>query len=226
MSNVDLKCDICGTANGEIHMGRCIDCWIDQAKKSDRKVKELSAELERVTELRNFTIDKLNRLKSDTACMRNRYADTLDALEDTSNALQQALGDSAVLRQVIESVRNDLLLVPVSSEPDTWADSALRKLEKVIYLGVGKHNVLRPEVLKFALAMEGELKANDHKGGWKDSHFAWLLSRLTEELSELAGEVYKFPKVKNPKLITKEAADVANFAMMIADVSGGLVDGN
>jgi NTP pyrophosphatase (non-canonical NTP hydrolase) len=79
---------------------------------------------------------------------------------------------------------------------------------------------LRPEVQKFAEAMEEQLRANDHKPGWKKDHPRMLGPRLEEEMRELQAEVER--AARNPKQILKEAADVANFAMMVADVCGGL----
>lgn len=69
---------------------------------------------------------------------------------------------------------------------------------------------LRLAVLKFAHLMEWKLRLNDYRPGWKNEPKDWLLDRLMEEVQEL--------KVAHPgKLTAYEAADVANFAMMIAD---------
>ncbi|MGO1303645.1 MAG: hypothetical protein ACTMKV_02550 [Sphingomonas parapaucimobilis] len=79
---------------------------------------------------------------------------------------------------------------------------------------------LRPEVAAFAALMEQQLRANDHKGGWKnDTSFA-LWSRLLQEAIELN----EARATRNPdsERIGREAADVANFAMMVADVMGAL----
>lgn len=74
----------------------------------------------------------------------------------------------------------------------------------------------RPEVRAFADAMEEQLSANDHKGGWQRDTALSLLRRLREETTELARAI------GGEGDVLKEAADVANFAMMIADVSGAL----
>jgi hypothetical protein len=76
---------------------------------------------------------------------------------------------------------------------------------------------LRPEVLAFAQAMEAKLKENDHKGGWKACTPPWLMERLREEVHEPGSAV--------PERVLGEAADVANFAMFIADVCGALRGG-
>ena len=81
---------------------------------------------------------------------------------------------------------------------------------------------LRPEVRAFAVAMEERLRANDHKGGWKGECQLWLLERLEDEFAELALAVLDG---KPPHEIRDEAADVANFALFVADVAGGLMRG-
>lgn len=81
---------------------------------------------------------------------------------------------------------------------------------------------LRPEVLRFAQAMEARLRANDHKGGWKDCRTSYLFERLEEEAKELRGTMFGNEKDRLHAQILPEAADVANFAMMLADVTGFL----
>jgi NTP pyrophosphatase (non-canonical NTP hydrolase) len=72
---------------------------------------------------------------------------------------------------------------------------------------------IRKEVLIFAEDMEQKLRENDYKGGWKNCEVSFLIGAIEKELGELK-EV-----VKNGEFakIIREAADVANFAMMIAD---------
>ena len=80
---------------------------------------------------------------------------------------------------------------------------------------------LRGEVRAFARLMEKKLREHDDRPGWKDCDPEWLLDRLLEEFLELwravrlAGEDRDF-------WVPKEAADVANFAMMIVDICGAL----
>jgi NTP pyrophosphatase (non-canonical NTP hydrolase) len=98
---------------------------------------------------------------------------------------------------------------------------------------------IRPSVLHFAYRMEERLRKHDAKRGergWTSEEIwlavrpgdlkrdvEWLYGRLIEEVAELRKaldlDMY-FPPVMK---WTEEAADVANFAMMIADVSGGLL---
>lgn len=73
---------------------------------------------------------------------------------------------------------------------------------------------VRVEVLDFAQDMEERLKANDHKNGGLDMSFNSLLQRLNEEVDKLAIELNS--DTRRTKRIVKEAANVANFALMIA----------
>lgn len=91
---------------------------------------------------------------------------------------------------------------------------------------------LRPEVAAFAQLMEQKLRENDHKGGWQHESLHYLIRRVGEEYGELHALCYKdvnqllgVPPVLPRERIEafgREAADVANFAMMIADVCGAL----
>lgn len=72
----------------------------------------------------------------------------------------------------------------------------------------------RREVQMFAEDMERKLEANDDKkGGWDDCEVGWLLRRLGHEV----GELRRALKKRKPwRTVAGEAADVANFAMMIS----------
>ena len=88
---------------------------------------------------------------------------------------------------------------------------------------------VRPQLLWFSEIMETKLKKNDNKGGWDNCEIDWLISRLKEEVKEIedawlikkndfgrsAGE--GFLLCPSSEDIQNECADVANFAMMIAD---------
>lgn len=82
----------------------------------------------------------------------------------------------------------------------------------------------------FQGVMFEKLAANRHKGGWSQDTIARLLERLEGELVELRQALdtwSKAPPVTSKeeeaaRKVAREAADVANFAMMIADNVGGL----
>ena len=74
----------------------------------------------------------------------------------------------------------------------------------------------RREVLQFASIMEDRLAANDHKTHWDGSSLDWLLERLKDEVEELEAVIAEGDLSMDVE-ISHEAADVANFAMMIAD---------
>lgn len=84
---------------------------------------------------------------------------------------------------------------------------------------------LRPEVQAFAELMEMKLRKNDHKPGWLNDHPKALFNRIYDEMKELSEAIDNFPLGGEGKFgaqdqtmkVANEAADVANFAMMIAD---------
>lgn len=86
---------------------------------------------------------------------------------------------------------------------------------------------LRPEVITFAYAMERRLRKNDllkGAGGWKGEAPCALMQRLWEEVQKLQVALVVYPRDTPNYLasIGNEAADVANMAMMVSDVSGVL----
>lgn len=79
---------------------------------------------------------------------------------------------------------------------------------------------VRPCVQWFARQMEAKLRANDHRGGWIDNEMQeFCFDRLDEEVKELKECQYGDDR-HNPDRWASEAADVANFAMMLADMNG------
>lgn len=74
-----------------------------------------------------------------------------------------------------------------------------------------------PYVLAFARQMEGKLDQNRHKGnreGWLKDAPIDLLARLVEEVVELQHAIDRGWPTDD---VDGEAADVANFALMVAD---------
>ena len=78
--------------------------------------------------------------------------------------------------------------------------------------------LIKESVNKFALVMERKLNKNIHKGHWGGCTKQYLMTRLSQEKKELSAAL----KSGDEKLIAEEAADVANFAMMIAENFGDL----
>ena len=89
--------------------------------------------------------------------------------------------------------------------------------------GCAARDEVREPVRWFAAEMERKLKANDHKGGWSGMDELGLLDRLRAETAELGLALLSPRRMESMnvkeanKRIRNEAADVANFAMMIAD---------
>lgn len=85
---------------------------------------------------------------------------------------------------------------------------------------------VRPAVAWFARRMEAALRRNDHKGGWTTCKSAFLWERLGGEREELRLALWPLPgadgsaRLPVDEGVVQEAADVANFAMMLADNHG------
>lgn len=78
---------------------------------------------------------------------------------------------------------------------------------------------VRPEIARFAELMEVKMAQNDHKPPWRGESIRRLLDQLFDEFLELQHAVDEFEVfTREAEPVIEEAVDVANFAMMIADV--------
>lgn len=79
----------------------------------------------------------------------------------------------------------------------------------------------REAVYRFAERMMRKLAANAHKAHWSTVDQSWLVRRVYNEADELNAEVSTLePRMMSDarlERVINECADVANFAMMIAD---------
>jgi len=75
--------------------------------------------------------------------------------------------------------------------------------------------ILRPCVAWFANQMERKLREHDDRDGWRGKPVNWLMLRPREELAELQQAIGEH---RHLECVVDESTDVANFAMMIADV--------
>lgn len=86
---------------------------------------------------------------------------------------------------------------------------------------------LENSLKEFNSRMAHQLDKNDHKGGWRDESPYWLVTKLTEELGEVAvalenaNSTTLIPPILEGQLIElyMECADVANMAFLIADAA-------
>ncbi|MHA4207352.1 hypothetical protein [Bacillus cereus] len=81
--------------------------------------------------------------------------------------------------------------------------------------------MIRSEVKWFAEHMESKLQENEHKTGWTDCTVDFLSSQIRKNLNELDSMFQELPSnysVFSANVI-KQCSDMANYAMMIADIS-------
>lgn len=90
---------------------------------------------------------------------------------------------------------------------------------------------LRPEVQRFAEEMEKQLQTLKHKGVWKKCTATFLLKEIQKNYNALGfpvfvAQVHTLPLLypEDKENILRRATNIANFAMMIADNWGGLIE--
>jgi hypothetical protein len=66
---------------------------------------------------------------------------------------------------------------------------------------------------RFAAAMREQMRANSHKGGWEQLEPDACYRRAMQEMVELGEVLHGHPEQRTR--IVREAADVANFLMML-----------
>ncbi|MBT2647231.1 hypothetical protein J7E52_10930 [Bacillus sp. ISL-34] len=76
----------------------------------------------------------------------------------------------------------------------------------------------RLEVMEFSRDMEVQLQKNDHKKGWIQENYDFLIRKIGTHGMKLHEELSKLDKDKS-KIISL-CANIANYAMMIADNEG------
>jgi len=93
-----------------------------------------------------------------------------------------------------------------------------RELEHWIPKEENRTDAPRPSVKVFAIEMEKQLRTNDHKGTWDDQTAATLVEGLNYNAWHLNNAI----TAKSYESIIRRAANIANFAMMLAENEGKL----
>jgi len=76
-------------------------------------------------------------------------------------------------------------------------------------------------ILAFSDLMLERLRENRSKGNWDNETYKYFLIKLATNLAELSN-AFMFDSLENAETIARQAADVANYCMMIADRYGQL----
>ncbi|MGE3624103.1 MAG: hypothetical protein AB7H77_09590 [Bdellovibrionales bacterium] len=157
----------------------------------------------------------LQTIEADLKKIRNWNAPKKPAAPH-SEAFAKYIGGTLMLTKTANNVSYALLLDDEGRLMMKAHDAPAEQIDKAnpIARAIASAFFLRPEVLAFAEEMEAKLRWHDNKGGWQNCSHADLLERLREETGELQAAV---DGKCAASIIVKECADVANFAMMIAD---------
>jgi hypothetical protein len=70
----------------------------------------------------------------------------------------------------------------------------------------------------FSLYMKNKLTLNLYKGKWDNYTIQWVFEKLLIEVAELYNATVRFNDEEHFKKIVNEAADAANYALMMADI--------
>lgn len=141
--------------------------------------------------------------------------------------LAQVEADAAVMREALN--KPDELLTRLRALECGSGQALLDELAQLRATAARRLELLKPFdsptgpiVLAFAVEMERKLAKNRHKGdrkGWMKDGAHSLLNRIHDEWEELRA---KLDNGSTSSEIVQECADVANFALMVADRVGAL----
>ena len=112
-------------------------------------------------------------------------------------------------QHIQDRINQIIFLVADGKIPPKTASYEINRL-----FGLYDNNDIRPSVMWFAKEMENKLKQNNHKGGWGVLTKEMLFERLQDEVEELKEAIEE-----SSENAIYESCDVANFSMMIADIS-------
>ena len=210
------------------HLRNALDRLNDDCLRAEQKrdqLRECNARL--VLEATDYihAVETLFKLQPEGDCLAERRPTKDDAayrafiyLNDQGKLLCAALAanagedaarsDQSSAGQVSQSQVG--LDTPQASRCSVPASAGVPDLTRALL--PTRFDQLRPEVLAFAAVMESKLRANDHKTHWRECSLDYLLTRLEQEALELR------EAINCGDGVISEAADVANFAMMIADI--------
>ena len=108
--------------------------------------------------------------------------------------------------------KEDIIVASSKSEALTLSSAFQTKIENIKITGLPRNDVFHFENLE-------ETILGNKIDGWKNENVDWLLDRLKEEVDELEKLIWKYEHNYTQTVsIMKECFDVANFAMMIADM--------
>ena len=88
------------------------------------------------------------------------------------------------------------------------------RMKKILDIEYQK-GYINTSVLWFSAKMKDELLKHLDRPGWQGESLGYLRERLEEEFQELDDLMATIPERKD---VISECADIANFAMMIADI--------
>lgn len=194
--------------------------WKDLAKERARRINELKCEVIDITQKHTAYVndDQGTRNKLEAAVQTGNQL-RAELNKDLEDARIRMKADQQVLNERGELIHQQNAKIQAMALEISRLENSNRELSAYVKADTpyGRYtSVLRP----FAEFMLGELKANSRKG----DRPGWLAMTADQHLLELyyhAGKLQTALKAGGETII-EHAADVANIAMFIVDVCGGL----
>lgn len=201
-----LVCRSCGKHSESFH----VDQEVDWEKVWPMEIDALKSQLEAANHRADSNHNRAEELQQ-------RLLDWGKAESEAAAKLKELQAENVELRSKLATAEHtyavkDALVVRVATQERNLLVDLIRSLP---------NSPTWPYVLAFAKTMEEKLAMNRHKGdreGWVKDPVSALMRRLDDEMGELDHAVHIQSIAAG-----SESADVANFAMMVADVLGQLV---
>lgn len=176
------------------------------------RVKELEDEKESTTESEAVSLTSEAQTKTALCDALKIESDAnwrrvIEAATDTTSSAERSTAEAA--RWAVRVKRLERRI----------ADARFALDGKIDFEASERSVVLR----RFSYVMAEKLRENEDKGAWWLDTVDRLFELLTDEVEELRVELFE-KGTRVPLDVAREAADVANFAMFIADVAGGLTE--
>lgn len=129
-----------------------------------------------------------------------------------------AVGDTLILQEYVPFATHAFTGRSLAAEVTFVLRGAPYVPEGYAVLGMRPAHAPRPVVSCCAMQKEAQLRANDHKGDWAHEDFWRLVACRVQEVHESLACLMDYEHNReNADAVIGKCADIANFALMIAD---------
>jgi NTP pyrophosphatase (non-canonical NTP hydrolase) len=134
---------------------------------------------------------------------------------DVDGKSQKVMSDDKIILDK-HFVQTNFDLVEITGYHDGKVTDDIQSVARQHYPDIDTY--VDQKVNWFALYMKNKLTLNLYKGKWDNYTVQWLFEKLLVEISELYNATVKYDNEEYYEKIINESADIANYALMIADI--------